>query len=541
MLQRKRLVWFILARLLLLVFFYFSILLFSAREPDFLAEGALQAIQQLCIAAGIFSVVSLSFLRSVEHYIGPFSYTQIIWDLLFVTILLLLTGGISSPYSFLYILSIINASVLLSRREAFYTASLCAILYGSILDLQYYGKLVQIGLSPLAALQYGPTYIFYTIFINISAFYLTAFLTGYLARRAEESEAALQEKAINYEELERLNSSIVRNLTSALLTVNSNRRIRVFNPFAEKLLGRSLAEVYDQQLTDIIPGLFVYLPMMHEPCQGEFEQGTHNGGRITCSFRSVPFTGKEGILQGIIIDIQDITQLKRLESDLQRADRLAAIGELSARIAHEIRNPLAAISGSVQVIAQGGGIPHSDQQLFDIVVRETDRLNQLISDFLAYARPSRPTITPVLLKAVIAEQKALIVRDSRLDRIAIRDTVSDDFRINVDVGQFKQVLWNLLLNAAQSIGDRGVIEIEAEHDGTSDSRVSIITIRDNGAGMSDEAQQRIFEPFYTTKVDGTGLGMATVYRVIEAHGGSITVESEEGTGTIFRIILPDRS
>jgi two-component system sensor histidine kinase PilS (NtrC family) len=230
--EKRRLTWFILIRVAVVSLFLISTIILNAKEPESVSTVALTALFKLIIATYLFSIVSLVVLRLSERFQSVLTYSQIIWDLLLVTLLLLFTGGINSPYSFLYTLSIINASVLLARREAIYTASLCAILYGAILDFQYFGKLAVLGLSEAPAQQYGANYILYTIFVHILAFYLTAFLTGHLAERLRKSESALQEKVIDYEELERLNSSIVSNIGSGLLTINNEGKIRVFNRYA---------------------------------------------------------------------------------------------------------------------------------------------------------------------------------------------------------------------------------------------------------------------------------------------------------------------
>lgn len=541
--DKKRLTWFILLRLVVVSLFLASTTILNFKEPEIVVNEALPVLTRLIVSTYLFSILSLLALKFTDRFNLTLTYLQIVWDLLLVTTLILLTGGINSPFSFLYILAIINASVLLSRREAFYTASLCGILYGAIIDLQYFGRLAAIGLSQVAALQYGASHILYTIFINISAFYLTAFLTGYLAERARRSESALKEKVIDYEELERLNSTIVTNLDSGLMTINNSGKIRAFNRYAEELTGVSQRDAYDRPVTDLIPGFGAFGDDIFSLQRQEVEYETPDGNRMIFGFKSVPFTDMEGNRLGAIIDFQDLTVLKRMEERLKKADRLAAIGELSARIAHEIRNPLASISGSVQLIAQGGGIDAGDKRLLDIVQRETERLNALITDFLAYARPRRPIKLMVNLKGFIGNLVALLVTDPRFERVQILNDCPDDLSVEVDRDQFQQVFWNLLTNAAEAMSAEGTVSIKAavmhkrEHLKGLGGEVRI-DVTDNGAGMVPEDVNRIFEPFFTTKTGGTGLGLATVYRIIEAHDGMIAVDSSIGKGTTFTIYLP---
>jgi len=228
---------------------------------------------------------------------------------------------------------------------------------------------------------------------------------------------------------------------------------------------------------------------------------------------------------------------------LQKADRLAAIGELSARIAHAIRNPLASISGSVQLIAQGDRIDVADKKLLNIIIRETERLNGLIRDFLAYARPSQPVKIPVYLKQLILDISSLLETDPHFKNVVISNNCPEWLTVSIDRDQMQQVFWNLFLNAAEAMPSGGMIKIDAmivtaRAVKTGPGEKVKIVVKDNGAGMTLKDVQNVFEPFFTTKPEGTGLGLATVYRVIESHGGTIMVESTCNSGTAFTIYLP---
>lgn len=542
---RERLLWFILARVVVVSLFLVSTIVLRVKGTGPLGHEALDGITDLIVATYGFSILSLLFIRVSTGYSQTLTYAQIVWDILFVTVLLLFTGGIASPFSFLYLLAIASASVLLARREAIYTASLCAIIYGAIIDLQYFGQLAFMGLSPLVAQRFGTNYIFYTLFINILGFFLTALLTGYLAERAQRSETELEKRAIDYEELERLNSTIVSTLSSGLLTVTNDHRIRVFNRYAESLTCLSQEEAYNRSLFDVFPGFRLFAGDVFSVKRGEFEYIGKDGRKLVIGFTSAPLTLREGGHEGALINFQDVTQVKRMEENLKKADKLAAIGELAARIAHEIRNPLAAVSGSVQLIAQSDSVADRDRRLFDIVLRETERLNDLISDFLNYARPSVPEKQPVDLHSLVAEIVTLADSDRRFTAVRIENLVPAGLRPELDPAQFRQVLWNLLVNSADAmprgceitVTSRLIEEVRA---GGELRRVHQITIADNGPGMPPDTLTRIFEPFFSTKSGGTGLGLATVYRIVETHGGRISAESVEGKGTVFTIYIPVR-
>ena len=543
MVPERRLRLFIYARIVVSFLFLASSILLSFNEPASVLQDVLRSgIVRLMAFSFVFSYAShLALkLRKFNFFI---LYLQTIWDVLFVTLLLLFTGGILSPYSFLYLLAIMNAGVLLGRREALYTASLCGILYGAIVDFQFFGLLESIGLSQYDARQLGASHLFYSIFLNLMGFGLSAFITGYLAERARASEAALQENIINYEELSQLNTKIVSNIETGLVTTNQQGKIRVFNPYAEHLTGESQADVYDKPVSSIFPELSVSIETLTETIRGEFEYVNRAGLRMILGFSAAPFEETDLHSASAIINFRDITDVRRMEEALKRADRLAALGELSARMAHEIRNPLAAMSGSVQMLAEHGSIGGNDARLLKIVLRESDRLNKLITDFLAYARPPSPDKMAIDLKKMIDDMRLLLLSDSRFDTIEIINRVPTHVQIQADFHQISQVVMNLLHNSADAMPEGGSIIIESRFvlsgaDGFRKSPAVLISVTDSGKGMDAETAKHVFEPFWTSKADGTGLGLAIIYRIIEAHGGSISVESPPTGGCCFTILLP---
>lgn len=538
----RRLRLFIYARIVVSFLFLASTILLGFQEPASAENIFHSGIVRLMLFSFAFSCVSHLALRLCKSSFFII-YLQSIWDVFFVTLLLLFTGGILSPYSFLYLLAIMNAGVLLGRREALYTASLCGILYGAIVDFQFFGLLESIGLSQADARQLGASHLFYTIFLNMMGFGLSAFITGYLAERARESEAALRENIINYEEIAQLNTKIVSNIESGLLTTNPQGKIRVFNPYAEYLTGMSQADVYDKPLGSLFPELSNSIDSLTDMIRGEFEYVSKDGLRMIIGFSVAPFEDVQEKNASVIVNFRDITAIRRMEEALKRADRLAALGELSARMAHEIRNPLAAMSGSVQMLAEHGSIGGNDGRLLDIVLRESDRLNKLITDFLAYARPPSPHMVAIDLKTTIEDMCLLLHADSRFDHIDIVNRIPSHVVIQADFHQISQVFMNLLHNSADAMPEGGTIVIESSFllsgaDGFRRSPAVLVSITDSGEGIDAETAKHVFEPFWTSKVYGTGLGLAIIYRIIEAHGGSISVESPPDGGCCFKIMLP---
>jgi two-component system sensor histidine kinase PilS (NtrC family) len=534
---------FIYARILVTFLFLVSTVALMSKEPGAMDDLTNNGVIRLMAFSFLFSAVSHFFLKIPRfHYF--ITYLQTIWDLLFVTVLLLFTGGVESPYSFLYLLSIMNAGVLLGRREAFYTASLCAILFGAMSDFHYFGYLEIIGLSREAAWEFGGMRILYNIFMNLMGFYLTSFITGYLSEQARENADALARKNINFDELERLNTTIVANLESGLMTVTRQGVIRVFNRYAEELTAWTQEEAYDLPLEGLFPEMAAeVLAEQERGTSGTCSWAVPGGESLLLGYSSVPFTDAQGEVAGTIINFKDLTEKIRMEEALKRSDKLAVLGALAARLAHEIRNPLAAMSGSVQLLADHGAISENDQRLLVIIQRETDRLSALITNFLSYARPVSPRKERVRLKELVDEVRLLVSSDRRFSGITITGQVPDEMTISADQNQMRQVLINLLNNSAEAMPDGGAVDIGAygsvgEGCGMPMAEHAVITVSDSGAGIPDEAVAHLFEPFWTTKSDGTGLGLAITYRIIEEHGGTIVAESPPQGGCRMTITLP---
>jgi len=536
--SERRLRLFIYARIVVYFLFLASTLLLKLQTPILETERYQPDIIRLMAFSFLFSLSSLLVLKR-QKYTPFFTYLQVIWDLLFVTVLLLFTGGILSPYSFLYLLAIMIAGMLLGRRQALYTASLCGILYGAMLDFQYFGYLSFIGLSQEDANQVGALRLLYTISFNLIAFGLTAFITGLLAERARLSEEALQRSSIDYSELDQLNSAIVAHSESGLLTTTVSGRIRVFNPYAEAIVGLSQSDAYDKPIVSVfshLSDLSALLDQKSNSKKREFEYKACDGNIMVLGYRVASFNDSNGKLAGYIVNFRDITHIRRMEAALKKADRLAALGELSARMAHEIRNPLAALCGSVQLLSTAPDIKEYDARLLAIVTREAARLDALISEFLIYARPTQPQLQQIMLHAHIEEEFLFLAQDQRFASISLQNLVPKSAEVTADPNQLHQVFINLLQNAADAMPDGGCVRIEYQI--TSDT--ASVSITDTGPGMAGDAVQHLFEPFWTTKPAGTGLGLAISYRIVEAHGGSISVEAPTDGGCRFVITLPVR-
>jgi two-component system sensor histidine kinase PilS (NtrC family) len=531
--SERRLKLFIYARIAVSSLLLVSTVFLKSYVPFDDFERHQPGMIRLMALSFVFSVLSLLILKKIK-YTSFQAYLQVIWDLLFVTIFVLFTGGTLSPYSFLYIFSIMIAGMLLGRQQALYTASLCGILYGAMMDFQYFGYFSFIGLTQEDAQQFGAIRLLYTISSNLIAFSLTAFITGLSAERAQLSEEALHKTAIDYTELTHLSSAIVAHSESGILTTTVSGRIRVFNPYAESVSGLRQVDVYDKPVREIFPYMPLFAGQVTVPVHGEFKFVLVDSQEIILGFRVAQFTDSNDNLTGYIVNFRDITEMRRMEEALKRADRLAAVGELSARMAHEIRNPLASLCGSVQLLSTNSDMKESDKRLLTIVTREAERLESLISEFLLYARPTAPQIKVITIHSYLDELLLFIANDPRFKHIVLKNLIEKKVTIYGDPDQIRQVIINLFHNAADAMPDGGTIVIESK----TSPEIASLLITDDGSGISENAAQHLFEPFWTTKPAGTGLGLAISYRIMQAHGGTLSVESVEKQGSRFIMTFP---
>ena len=530
--SRGRAIGFLSARLVVITLFLGGTIIYQLRSG---LEGMPPVVPFLYLLVGfsyLHAVISAFLLPLLAFRL--FAQFQVIWDLLLATGLIYLTGGIDSLYSFLYLLVILAVSVYLPRRDVLFVACASAILYGSLLDLQYYGYLPLIG-----GLRFPEAVdardVFYAVFVNVTGFLLAALLGGTLSDRLRRSQAALEQKKIDYEELENLNRAILVGINTGIMVVNSRGRIRLFNDAATRMTGFSLRDVYDLDVRTVFPRMNLYDGhSLKTERRGESEFFDRAEERKIFGYAASDLAIGPDNEPGLLVVFQDLTSLVDMEERLRRADRLAAVGRLAAGMAHEIRNPLASISGSIQLLMEESHVTAEDRRLMGIVVREADRLSALLTDFLLYARPTVPhpeTFDPARLLDELAD---LVSSDERFAEFDLERRYTTGGLVYCDRHQLRQVLWDLLVNAAEAMPDGGVLRMGLI------GEPPALFVEDTGRGISPEATERIFEPFFTTKETGTGLGLATAHSLVEANGGRIEVSQGAGRGTRFVVSFPDK-
>jgi two-component system sensor histidine kinase PilS (NtrC family) len=385
------------------------------------------------------------------------------------------------------------------------------------------------------------------------ALLIVALLASALTRELRFTGARLDASRARLFELRSLHERTVECLSSGLLTTDTERRITFFNPEAEHITGRLSREAVGRPLDEVLPGASALASdagASHGRMRARLQVAGPDGETRHLGIAVSVLRGADGAAAGYVTIFQDVTSVVQMEQELRRRERLAGVGELAASIAHEIRNPLAAISGSVELLCSGVPAPEDATRLREIVLREIERLDALIRDFLRYARPVPPKLEAVALLPLLDDVARMLA--SGVPAGAQLEVAGDPGAVALaDATQLRQVLWNLVRNAFDALEGPGVVRLEAsrvvgapQEEGPGGRKPSAgglgcveIVVADTGRGISLAELERIFDPFYTTKPDGTGLGLPTVHRIVEGHHGALSVESQPGVGTRFRVRL----
>ena len=456
-------------------------------------------------------------------------------DLIVTSLLVYVTGGAQSPYTFLYALSIVSAGALSYRRGAVNVtiASLVAVTLTAI--AAWTGLL---GLPMSAQAHPGDqssVALIRTLGVNYAALIgvgALAFIFGDQLQKGAETLATTR-KAVA--DLYTLHQDIVRSLASGLITVAPDGTVLAANVAAGEILRRPAAAMLNQPIDTLMPGLSALLGATGEMRRADLEVKTANGQELTVGVTVSPLRDVRDQVIGRIVNFQDLTELRRLEQQTRLQERLVTVGQLAAGIAHEIRNPLASISGSIELLTQAPQASEDDRTLMTIVKREIARLDVLIGDLLDYANP-RPRRSVDFDLGVLVEETLQVARgDQAFGDVEVTCEVDKPLRIHADPAQLRQVLWNLVRNAADAASAGGKhVKVTARED----ADAAKVTVSDDGPGIPPAQLARIFDPFFTTKTHGTGLGLATCHAVIAEHAGEINVESEVGKGTKMVVRVP---
>lgn len=544
---RRKLLWVIAARAALITIVLGSAILVQIRTP------------QASVGDPFFFLIGLTYALTVAYALTVSKAERHPWlvdlqfalDAVIVSAIVYLTGGITSYFTSLYVLPIIAAAVLQYFRGAVTVAVLSGLLFGGLVVSQYagpYSPLIVFGLQPeVPPLRVG----LFTLGLNLSGFFAIGVLGGYLAESARRAAARLQQASTRIADLEAFNAHVIDSLISGLLTSDAMGRVMSFNRAAQHITGIDAETAIGGQAEDILQlpndwrAALARGMAEGQVLRAEYGYQRSDGRQIELGVSMAVLATPNGPA-GYLFTFQDVTDVKKRDREARVQQRLAAIGEMAAGIAHEIRNPLASMSGSIQVLRDELPLTPEQEQLMDIVLRESERLNDTIKNFLAYARPQRNTLLPLDLRRIV-DETALLLRNSSeyADRHRIIvDVPPQEIQFLGDEAQLRQVVWNLATNGLRAMPTGGTLTVsvawEAAPDVAGLERTAIIRVRDEGVGIPAEEIDRIFQPFRGAFTRGSGLGLSIVHRIVSDYAGRIDVNSAPGQGTTVEVRLPGR-
>jgi two-component system sensor histidine kinase PilS (NtrC family) len=513
----------------------------------FLGALIIQATTRMILPlSGLYALFLLSYVLSLIYlvlYLKRMStrvqaVTQLVGDIAVVTGLVYVTGGLTSPFSFLYLTVIVVAAVLL-RGGGFYFAGLSAVTYGVLVDLMVFDLVPSPPNLVGVRVVFPASRVLYQLLIHVVGFILVALLVSYLTESLRTAHSQLEEEKERASQFAALSAHVVRSVGAGIVAADLDGRVLNLNPTGARILriaepdrvtGMPLEEV--MPLADHNWGL-LWSRARQRAIQRHEGSLVGSGTRLGLSIG--PLEDDRGEAVGFVVTFQDLSEV---EAELERRrmqERMAAVGELASRMAHEIKNPLASISGSAQMLASLEGIDDTGQRLLRIVVDESRRLSVTLDGFLSYARPRQSTLQRCEIASLLTDCLDLLRRSGETrDDQHLEVRAPDKMPVFGDQNLLRQVFWNLSRNALQAMPEGGSLLVTAEARGHS----AILKWCDNGVGMSDDIRQRAFEPFVTTHPQGTGLGLAIVYAAVEELGGSIDIESAPGQGTTVTVELP---
>jgi two-component system sensor histidine kinase PilS (NtrC family) len=516
-------------------------LLFIAAYVEVVSETLLQVNP-------LYFVIGATYALTIGHAVAlrvvssrrTVAFVQLGGDLLIITALVLLYGGVRTGFLLLYPLSVLSATMLVPRRGAVTLAGVATSLYGATLLAAREGLVPPLGLGDVLSLP--PRFLLYSIFVLGVACLTVAVLGSYLAESLQRAGRELREAASEVADLKELNQVIVNSIQSGLMTTDAGGRILYVNRFGESILGR--------------PSSGLRGPAVHaglgSPLLGPAELGPRaasrelarlevsyphpDGRRLDLGVSVTPLAPQEASPGGFLVVFQDLTEIRRLEQEVRTKEKLAAVGEMAARLAHEIRNPLGSIRGSAQVLMSEPALGEEQGRLLSIISRESKRLSDTLNRFLYQARsPARPR-DPVDLRPVVEEAVTLLRNGSEVGpNHEVRFEADEGPHVCLaDPDQIAQVFWNLARNGLEAMPEGGRLEVGLRRGGPP----AILTVSDQGRGMARDEQRRLFEPRPGSTRLGSGLGLAIVFQIVRQHGGDISVRSAADEGTRFDVRLP---
>jgi two-component system sensor histidine kinase PilS (NtrC family) len=464
--------------------------------------------------------------RKRKQWTRRLAWGQTIFDILLAAVVVQVSGGAESGFVFLYLIAVLGAATMGDRRQTWAAAGACALIYLTMSLLQASGVVAPTWTSgEVATIRSSALWL--GVVRTLAAMAAISMLSAYLNTQLLSSVSQIGSLRV-------LNENIVRSLTSGLVTIDREGRVLYANPMALDILGMD-RDIRAEDCERVLPGVRDHLDDSGGPLT-RFEISLERpGGRHThLGLNCCPLRDNQGRFLGHVVNFQDVTGIRELEHRLRRNERLAAVGELASSVAHEVRNPLAAISGCAELLATAD-LGEEDRKLLGVIRRESGRLSSTVNDLLAFTRPKAPELVDVDLSQSVREITEAFRADPTNAQVETRvEVLEQPVWAHVDPSQFSQVVWNLLRNGVEAMEEGGELRVTLDAIGDR----ARLEIRDTGMGIPADQLDRIFEPFFSTKKEGSGIGLALIHRIVQELGGNIDVDSVEGEGTTFTVKLP---
>ena len=504
--------------------------------PDELMPGRNQAVLAISLAIVVLSSVVLLLSRPSARP-QQLAWLIALLDLVIVTAVVASTGGARSMFAFLYVMLVTAACVTLSRTGGLTIAAIASCLYTALV----FGRTV----FPVTALFEVPeestALEILTMFANAATFLVVAIVAGGFAERFRSTRAELEAQRKNLENLEAFKDLVFESVGTGLIAIDRDQVITAFNRTAATITGVAVERAIGRSWQAVF-GDVVSFPVIEAGVDAGHGASTRHeltlprahgrGTPVRMTFSAL--VDGAGDRLGLICACEDLSAIRAMEDRLRHADRLATLGRMSANIAHEIRNPLASLTGAIEVLASQGPTGELRERLANIVLKESARLNAILRDFLEYARPAPLARAPVNVCETIDEVLVLLEHRATPGALKVLRELPPTLMWEVDPQQFRQAVWNLCLNAVQAMPDGGELRVTAR---TVDESL-VVCIEDSGHGIGGSDVAHVFEPFFSTKPGGSGLGLALVHRILKDHGGEVDVESTAGGGSTFTLRIP---